>query len=131
MEVSKGFIKRTMTFFIMMDTLASIYKEITNLVYKQHFLDILFFKIGYQYRWSKERHFDNYRDVDIPKKIKFTIVENLVVDIKYPGKRLDPFLAKVPIPRELQAQDVQRLRITTAPKTTFEMIFRANKTYYI
>ena len=36
-DISKGFIKSILTFFIMMDTLGSIFKEITNLVYKQHF----------------------------------------------------------------------------------------------
>ena len=39
-DISKGFIKRASAFFIMMDTLASVFKEITTLVYKQHFQDI-------------------------------------------------------------------------------------------
>ena len=34
----------------MMDTLASIYKEINNLIYKQHFQDIMFLKLGRDYR---------------------------------------------------------------------------------
>ena len=33
-DISKGFIKRAATFFIMMDTLSSVFKEITSLVYK-------------------------------------------------------------------------------------------------
>lgn len=36
-DISKDFIKRLLTFFIMMDTLACIFKEITTIVYKQHF----------------------------------------------------------------------------------------------
>lgn len=49
-DISKGFIKSTITFFVMLDTLASIYKEINNLVYKQHFQDIMFLKQGRDYR---------------------------------------------------------------------------------
>ena len=45
-------------------------------------------------RKGSERIYENYRDEDIPKKIKLTIVENLTVDIKYPSKRLNSFLAK-------------------------------------
>ena len=69
----------------MMDTLASIFKEITNLVYKQHFQDIMFFKSGFQQRQGNERVYDNYRDVDIPKKIKLIIVESLEIEIAYPS----------------------------------------------
>ena len=83
-DISKGFIKSTLNFFIMMDTLNSIFKEITNLVYKQHFQHILFFKSGIQSR-NNERTYENYRDVDIPKRIKLTIVENLRIDITYPS----------------------------------------------
>lgn len=93
-DISKDFIKRLLTFFIMMDTLACIFKEITTIVYKQHFQDIMFFKSGYQQRRGNERFYDNYRDVDIPKKVKLHIVESLQVDIAYPSKRLASFLPK-------------------------------------
>ena len=55
---------------------------------------MLFFKKGFKYHTGDDRQFENYKDVDIPKKIKLNIVENLIVDIRYPGKRLDPFLAR-------------------------------------
>ena len=42
----------------------------------------------------KGRIYENYRDEDIPKKIQVRIVENLVIDIKYPSQRLNSFLAK-------------------------------------
>ena len=78
----------------MIDTLSSIFKEITNLVYKQHYEDIMFFKSGYMQRKGSERVYENYHDIDIPKKIKLTIVEKLHIDIAYPSKRLCSFLAK-------------------------------------
>lgn len=83
-----------LNFFIMMDTLSSIFKEITNLVYKQHFQDYMFLKSGVNQRLGYERSFVNYRDVDIPKKVKLTIVEKLEIDIAYPSERLAGFLAK-------------------------------------
>lgn len=54
----------------------------------------MFFKSGNYLRKGIERVYDNYRDVDIPKKIKLTIVEKLHIDIAYPSKRLFSFLAK-------------------------------------
>ena len=55
----------------------------------------MFFKKGFQ-SMRKEKVFENYRDIDIPKKIKVTIVENLEVNITYPSPRLASFLAKGP-----------------------------------
>jgi hypothetical protein len=54
----------------------------------------MFFKSGFQQRQGNERIYDNYRDVDIPKKIKLTIVDSLEVEIAYPSQRLGCFLAK-------------------------------------
>ena len=125
-DISKGFIKRASAFFIMMDTLASVFKEITTLVYKQHFQDIMFFKIGSQSRHGNERRYENYRDLDIPKKLKLQIVESLKVDISYPSKRLQSFL-----PHAGRPASEERLRISLAPQTKFEMTFRINRTYYL
>lgn len=80
-------------------------------------------------RKGSERIYDNYRDEDIPKKIKLTIVENLTVHIKYPSKTLNSFLAKSDCERILN--EGERLTMILAPKTTFEMTFRINKTYYL
>ena len=132
-DISKGFVKRALTFFIMMDTLASVFKEIITLVQKQQFQDVLFFKIGSQSRRGNERRYENYRDVDIPKKLKLQIVESLVVDIAYPSKRLESFLPKPASRRQSLAGEssCETLRISLAPKTSFEMTFRINKTYYL
>ena len=37
----------------------------------------MFFKVGSQARAGNERRYDNYRDLDIPKKIKLQIVDSL------------------------------------------------------
>lgn len=64
----------------------------------------MFFKSGYQQRRGNERFYDNYRDVDIPKKVKLHIVESLQVDIAYPSRRLSSFL-----PRREPAQVDERV----------------------
>lgn len=54
----------------------------------------MFFKSGYQQRKGSERFYDNYRDIDIPKKVKLQIVDSVRIDINYPSKRLACFLPK-------------------------------------
>ena len=80
---------------------------------------------------SNDRPYMNYKDEDIPKRLKLTFVEELQVIITYPSQRLNPFLPKKHIRVQPNHNLIENMHLILSPNTTFEMTITPNKTYYL
>lgn len=75
-------------FFVDMDTLKTIIKRIKRLLLKIHYLDELLRELDR----SCEMHFENFKDIDIPKRLRVVIEEGLSVMMTSSSKKVSPFL---------------------------------------
>ncbi len=95
LNINKKFIKAITRFIVHMDTLKEIIKRVKRLIIKLHYQDEL---LRNNVAQDADLTFENFMDVDIPKRLKVVIEEGISIILIDPSRKLGPFLSSGEIP---------------------------------